>query len=536
MNSKKKYGFLIILVFIAFGGFIYSSLDVYTALRPVESVLRLIDNNYVNQVDMNKLLDHAIDAMTDSLDAHTTYLRERDYEDLMVHTKGEFGGLGIQISKRGDYITIISPIEGTPAYEAGLIAGDKIVKIDGISTKDMKLDKGVSMMRGKPGTDVTLTISRQELEEEIDFTITRAIIKIKSVPYAGLVKDDVGYIVINSFSRSTPEEVKGALDSLINIGAQKFILDLRNNPGGVLDGAAEVTSFFIERGKEIVYTEGKSPNARDSYRSDNGFYSKYPLVVIVGSSSASGSEILAGAVQDWDRGLLLGSRTFGKGSVQRVYPLAGGRAIKLTIARYHTPSGRCIDRELVEDTTKIYHTRGPLRRKVKGGGGITPDSTLKVRTSPFYGKTYRYEFDFIVDYISKHPDVNNVTPAMIEAFKEKIKKSLEKDTTNIKEVIESFENYPKEEPFTPEMREIFINRIKDYVRSCSGEKASFSEKNWNEALDEIKRGLKIRLAYNKKGLSGMYEASITDDEHVQMAIDIVEKAEDPLDVFSVGKR
>jgi carboxyl-terminal processing protease len=536
MNSKKKYGFLIVLVFIAFGGFIYSSLDVYTAMKPIESTLRLIENNYVNQVDMNKLLDRAIGAITDSLDAHTTYLRERDYEELMVHTEGEFGGLGIQISKRGDYITIISPIEGTPAYEAGLIAGDKIVKIDGVSTKDMKLDKGVSMMRGKPGTDVTLTISRKGLEEEIDFTITRAIIKIKSVPYAGLVRDDIGYIVINSFSRTTEDEVKKALDSLINLGAKKFILDLRNNPGGVLDGAAEVTSFFIEKGKEIVYTEGKSISARDSYRSDNGFYFEYPLVVLVGPSSASGSEILAGAIQDWDRGFLLGSRTFGKGSVQRVYPLSGGRAIKLTIARYHTPSGRCIDKELVEDTTEIYHTRGPLHRKVKGGGGIMPDSTIEVKISPFYGKTYRYEFDFIVDYLSKHPDVNSVTPAMIEAFKDKIRKSLEKDTTNIKEVIESFENYPEDEPFTPEMREIFISRIKDYVKSCSGEKVGFSEKNWNEALDDIKRGLKIRLAYNKKGLKGMYEASVSDDEYVQTAINIVEKAREPLDVFSVGKQ
>jgi len=536
MNSKKKYGFLILLVFVAFGGFLYSSLDVYTAMKPIESTLRLIEHNYVNRVDMNKLLDHAIDAMTDSLDAHTTYLRERDYEDLMVHTEGEFGGLGIQISKRGDYITIISPIEGTPAYEAGLIAGDKIVEIDGVSTKDMKLDKGVSMMRGKPGTNVILTISRKRMEEEIDFTITRAIIKIKSVPYAGLVKDDVGYIVINSFSKTTENEVRKALDSLINLGAQKFILDLRNNPGGVLDGAAEVTSFFIEKGKEIVYTEGKSIGSRDSYRSDNGFYSKYPLVVLVGPSSASGSEILAGAIQDWDRGFLLGSRTFGKGSVQRVYPLSGRRALKLTIARYHTPSGRCIDRELVEDTTEVYHTRGPLHRKVKGGGGITPDSTLKIRTSPFYGKTYIHEFDFIVDYLSKHPDVNSVTPAMVKAFKDKIKKSLEKDTTNIMRIIESFEEYPEDEPFTPEMREEFINRFKDYVKSCSGEEVSFSEKGWNEALDEIKRGLKIRLAYNKKGLKGMYEASISDDEYVQTAINIVEKANKPLDIFSVGKR
>jgi len=531
MVSKKKYGFLFFLVLVAFGAFVYSSLDVFTALRPIENTLRLIDNNYVNEVDMNKLLDRAIEAITDSLDAHTTYLKERDYEDLRVQTEGEFGGLGIQISKRGEYIMIISPLEGTPAYDAGLLQGDKIVKIDGTSAKDMKLDKAVSMMRGKPGTDVTLTISRKSLEEEIDFTITRAIIKIKSVPYAGLVKRDVGYIVINSFSKSTPEEVKAVLDSLIDAGAGKFILDLRNNPGGVLDGAAEVASFFIEKGKEIVYTEGKTMAARDSYRSVNGSYSKYPLVVLVSPFSASGAEIVAGAIQDWDRGYLIGSRTFGKGSVQRVYPLSGGKAIKLTIARYHTPSGRCIDRELIKDTSQVYHTRGPLHRVVKGGGGIVPDSIIKVKISPFYEKIYTYGFDFIVDYLSRHPDVETVTSDMMNAFKDKIKKSLEKDSTNIMEIIESFENYPDDEPLTPEMREEFINRIKDYVKSTSGKAVAFSEKDWNGALDEIKRGLKIRLAYNKKGTKGRYEAAISDDEHVEAALDILREAKNPLDVF-----
>jgi len=540
MNLKKKYGLLIVLVFLAFSGFVYSSLNVITALRSIDNTIKLIDKNYVNEVDITKLLDRAIEAMTDSLDAHTTYLRERDYEDLRVHTEGEFGGLGIQISKRGEYITIISPIEGTPAYDAGLMQGDKITKIEGISTKNMKLDKGVSMMRGKPGTDVTITISRKGLDREIDFTITRAIIKIKSVPYAGMVKENVGYIVVSSFSRSTTNELKVALDSLISEGAEKFILDLRNNSGGILDGAAKVASFFIEKGKEIVYTEGKSENARDSYRSDNGSYSKYPLVVLVSPFSASGSEIVVGAVQDWDRGFLLGSRTFGKGSVQRVYPLPGGRAIKLTIARYHTPSGRCIDKELVEDTTKLFHTRGPLHREVKGGGGIIPDSILEVKSSPFYEKIYSYGFDFIVDYLVKHPNTETVTPHMIEAFKSRVKEQLKKDSTK---TIEYMANYPYVDNLTEEkMKEMmkeFQKSVKEYLREDSkGERKSigFSEKEWNDALNEIKRGLKIRFAYNKKGIKGRYEASISDDEHVQTALGIIEGANIPKDVFSNGKR
>jgi C-terminal peptidase prc len=540
MNLKKKYSFLIFLVFLAFGGFIYSSLNVFTALRSVENTLRLINDNYVNEVDMTELLDRAIEAITDSLDAHTTYLRERDYEDLMVKTEGEFGGLGIQISKRGEYITIISPIEGTPAYDVGLMQGDKIVKIEKASTKDMKLDKAVSLMRGRPGTDVTITISRKGLDKEIDFTITRAIIKIKSVPFAGMVEDNVGYIVVNSFSRSTTEEVKVALDSLISEGAKKFILDLRSNQGGVLDGAAEVASFFIEKGKEIVYTEGKSKTARDSYRSDNGSYSMYPLVVLVSPFSASGSEIVAGAVQDWDRGFLIGSRTFGKGSVQRVYPLPGGRAIKLTIARYHTPSGRCIDRELVEDTTEIFHTRGEMHREVKGGGGIIPDSILKVKYSPFYERIYSYGFDFIVDYLSEHPDVENVTPQMVENFKDKVKNELKKDSTK---TIEYLANYPNFENLSQaemkEMMEQFQKRVQKYLEEDSKEQRKnieFSEDDWNNSLDEIKSGLKIRLAYNKKGTKGRYEASIEDDKHIQAALGIIEKAEIPKDVFSFKKR
>jgi len=537
MNLKKKYSLLILLVLLSFGGFVYSSLNVFTAIRSVEQVLELIRDKYVNEVDMTELLNRAIEAMTDSLDMHTTYLEKQDFENLMVQTEGAFGGLGIRISKRGDYITIVSPMEGTPAYDAGLIQGDKIVKIEGTSTKDMKLDKAVSMMRGRPGTDVTITISRKGLGKEIDFTITRAIIKIKSVPYAGIVKDNVGYISVNSFSRNTPRELETALDSLIAVGAKKFILDLRNNPGGVLDGAAKVASFFIEEGKEIVYTEGKS--VRESYRSDDGSYSKYPLVVLVSPFSASGSEIVAGAIQDWDRGFLIGSRTFGKGSVQRIYRLPADRAIKLTIARYHTPSGRCIDRELVEDTTKLFHTRGKLHREVKGGGGIVPDSILHVEISPFYERIYSYEFDFIVEYIAKHPNVETVTSNMIKEFKSKVKEQIKKDSTKM---IEYLANYPYVENLTQgEMEKMikqFQGSVKEYLKKDSSgarKGIEFSEEEWNNSLDEIRRGLNIWLAYNKKGIKGKYEASIPDDEHIQAALGILKKAKVPREVFS-GKK
>ncbi|MEO0294282.1 MAG: S41 family peptidase [candidate division WOR-3 bacterium] len=533
MEKKKKYSFLVALVIIALVGFIYSSLNVFTAINSIEQVLRIINDNYVNDVDITELLERAIEAIVDTLDSHSSYLKEKDFKDLMIHTEGEFGGLGIQVSKRGEYITIIAPIEGTPAYEAGLLQGDKIIKIDGISTKDMDLDKAVSMMRGAPGTKVTLTISREGMDKPIDYTIVRAIIKIKSVPYAGLIKPNIGYIAINSFSKTTPNELKVVLDSLIDLGANKFILDLRNNPGGILDVAAKVASFFIEKKKEIVYTEGK--NTKDFYYSDDGAYSEYPLVVLVSSFSASGSEIVAGAIQDWDRGLLIGSRTFGKGSVQRIYRLPGNRALKLTIARYHTPSGRCIDRELVKDTTRIYYTKGPLHRKVKGGGGIVPDSVLEIKYSPFFERIYRYSFDFVVEYLAKHPGVEEVTPSMIEAFKSKVKESLKKDSLEFAENIEFLKNFPDTVKLTEDVSREILRRVKEYLQRETGKPIGFSEEEWDKSLNEIKRELKIRVAYNKKGIKGRYEASIPEDEHIQVALKILKTAKTPKDVFSLKR-
>jgi len=483
--NRNKHILLVLLVFLSIGGFIYSSINVFTAMKTMDQVMRLVRDYYVNSVEPEKLLDYAIEAIADSLDAHTTYLDKSDYENLMINTKGEFGGLGIRISKRGDYITIIAPIEDTPAYRAGIMQGDKITAIEGTSTKDMKLNKAVSMMRGTPNTDVTITISRVGIDESIDFTITRDIIKIKSVPYAGIIDKEIGYIRLNSFSKTTSSEIKNALDSLIDQRAKKFILDLRGNPGGVLSDAVETASFFIGRGKEIVYTEGKA--VHNSYNSTNGSYRQYPLVVLVDGYSASGSEIVAGAIQDWDRGLLLGTRTFGKGSVQRIYPLQNKKALKLTIARYHTPSGRCIDRELVDDTTKIYHTMGSLHREVRGGGGIIPDSILPYSTTDLFTKiqTHNIGFNFVVSYTSKHPSTNAVTKAMIEDYKKEVKE---------KEI-------------------------------------EFSKEAWDSSSYYIKRDLERRLAYNKWGSKGMYEAILPKDEHIQTAVEILKNVKVPSDVF-----
>jgi len=485
--NRKKYILLTLLIFFSIGGFIYSSVNVYTAIKTIDQVMRLIRDYYVNPVETEKLLDIAIEAIADSLDIHTTYLKKDEFENLKIHTEGEFGGLGIQIAKRGeDYITIISPIEDTPAYKIGLLQGDKITAIEGISTKDMKLNNAVSMMRGEPGTDVTITISRESIDEPIDFTITRDIIKIRTIPYAGIRDEEVGYIRLISFSKTTSDEMKNVLDSLIEIGATKFILDLRGNPGGILSQAVDIASLFVKKDREIVYTEGKS--IYKSYASTDGSYKEYPIVVLVDGGSASGSEIVAGAIQDWDRGLIIGTKTFGKGSVQRVYPLQNDKAMKLTIARYHTPSGRCIDIELVNDTTKIYHTRGELHREVRGGGGIIPDSILTYESTDLFRKIFdkNIAFDFIVSYASKNSDVESVTPSMIDEFKERVRE---------KEI-------------------------------------AFTEEEWNNSLYLIERDLKFRFADNKWGTKGRYEVLIPNDEHIQTALAILKNVNVPSEVFA----
>lgn len=485
--SKKKFFLLLTLVIFSIGGFIYSSIDVFTSLKTLESVLKLAKQYYVNPVNTEILIDNAIKAIADTLDAHTTYLKESDYKNLMIHTKGEFGGLGIRIAKKGDFITIISPIDDTPAYRAGILQGDKIIAIEGRSTKKMKMNKAVSIMRGKPGTDVDITISREGVEEPMDFTITRDVIKIKSIPYAGLLNDNVGYIKLTAFSKTTSGEMKKALDSLKNKGARKLILDLRGNPGGVLDEAVETASLFLRPGRLIVYTEGKK--FHEQFESRTGGYTKMPLVVLVDAYSASGSEIVAGAVQDWDRGFLLGTRTFGKGSVQRLYPLPNKNALKLTIARYHTPSGRCIDRELVTDTTKTFHTKGNLNRVVKGGGGIIPDSTLLYDFTELFNKIRRKNigFNFIVKYVNEHPDIKSVTPEMLDEFKDVV-----------------MEN-----------------------------EVEFNQAQWDSSSKYIEWDLKRRLAYNRAGLKGMYRSMTSGDIHIETAMNILKKAESVSDVFSM---
>ncbi|MFO7987122.1 MAG: S41 family peptidase [Desulfatiglandaceae bacterium] len=315
---------------------VYENIDIFT------EVLRQVQKNYVEPQDPKSLIQGAIKGMVRELDPHSSFLTKEEHEELMVETKGEFSGIGIEITIKDRVLTVVSPIEGTPAYKAGIQAGDKIIKVEGESTQDMDLLDAVKQIRGPEGTDVKLTIMREGAEKPIEFTITRGVIPIRSVKHHSL-SPDIGYVRVANFQSDTVEDVSSALEELEKGRQLKgLIIDLRNNPGGLLSQAIEVSDLFVDSGI-IVSTKGRGNdhNIKATARI-NKEAREYPIVVLVNGGSASAAEIVAGALQDNKRALVIGTRTFGKGSVQTILPLSDGSGLRLTTARYYTPSGKSI--------------------------------------------------------------------------------------------------------------------------------------------------------------------------------------------------
>ncbi|MFC1593729.1 S41 family peptidase [Candidatus Omnitrophota bacterium] len=318
--------------------------EVYRQIELFTYALTIVQSEYVKEIDAKDLIYGGLKGMLGSLDPHSQFLDPDTYSELKVDTEGEFGGLGIEISIREGLLTIISPLEGTPAWDAGLKPGDNIVKIDDDLTKDFSLTDAVKRLRGKPGTDVTITILRVKEQKLFDVTITREIIQIKEVKDAQVIDDNIGYVRLAAFSENTVSEMKTALSELEDKEVDSLILDLRNNPGGLLDVAEKISELFLESGKVVVSTEGRRLLQNAVYKANaRKPYLNWPMVVLVNEGSASGSEIVAGALQDHKRAIIMGTKTFGKGSVQTVLPLGDGSALRLTTSEYFTPSGRTIN-------------------------------------------------------------------------------------------------------------------------------------------------------------------------------------------------
>lgn len=449
---------LLVIIWLVGGVFIFKATqayavneparsDIYTNLQLFNEVLIKLKQNHVTEPNDEEIIKAAIEGMLSATDPHTTYFTADEFSDFTTSTKGEFGGLGIQIDKKGEYITVVSPIEGTPAYRLGLTAGDRIIRVDGVSVVNANTDEAIKKMRGQVGTKVTLTISRPGIAEPMDFEIIRETIKIKSVPYSFKLDNGVGYIRISQFNESTDKELKAALDTLETQNIRGLIIDLRFNPGGLLDQAIDTVNEFVGPNKLVVETKGRTQSSNRQYFTRFPRKVKdYPIVVLINEASASASEIFAGSLQDWDTGLIVGKPTFGKGSVQQLFPLSNGNGIKITTSYYYIKSGRCIHKEIndkiltgkeVSEEEKlasdkkardrIYYTVNG--REVFGGGGITPDIEIAPDLLTNFGVELRRKntfFNFAVDYMVEHnhhvePDFR-VDDALMQQFLDFVRK------------------------------------------------------------------------------------------------------------------
>lgn len=342
-------GVVLVLAVLAGGWFLQRGVaqeqNVYFQARLFQEVLDHISDRFVDPVDRGGLYDFAIDGMLRSLDdPNSSLLNVSDYENFRIQTEGDYGGVGLEIVSRDDYVTVVSPLPGGPARRVGIQTGDRIVRVDGQSIVGWSTQEAVGVLRGRPGSEVEVTVERPGLDESIDFTIRRDRIELRSVPFAALLDGDVGYIPLDLFRETSAREVRAAADSLRDAGARSFILDLRGNAGGVLDQGVGIADLFLDRNAGVVETRGQRRDQVGTLRAPgDDRYPEVPLVVLVDRGSASASEIVAGSLQDHDRALVVGTTTFGKGSVQSLFSLTGGNVLKLTTARWYTPRGRSIE-------------------------------------------------------------------------------------------------------------------------------------------------------------------------------------------------
>ena len=389
----------------------------------INEVYRHLITHYVDNFDLDAFTKESINNMLMDLDPYTIYLENEEKSGIEMLTRGKYGGVGIQIGRREKQLTVISPMENSPAKRAGILSGDKIIAIDGEETEDLSMDAAAKMIRGERGTKVILRIFRFGESEPIDFALVREDIKVKDISYSGIIDDNTGYIRLTRFSKNSDLEMKKALKDLMEQELTGIILDLRDNPGGLLNAAVNILDLFIKKGETVVWTEGKTNKSKRKYESkhDPLVPNDVNIIVLVNQGSASASEILAGTLQDLDRGVVIGRSTFGKGLVQTVYSIDKDRSLKITTAKYFIPSGRLIQKpgylpdELLADTTKmdsIFYTKGG--RMVSGGGGITPDHIVELeKVSPILSASWRNGLFF--NFVQKHKtDYSSLADAKID--------------------------------------------------------------------------------------------------------------------------
>ena len=517
--------------------------EVTSQIKLFGEIYRGVNLQYVDPVNPEQFVKAAIDGMLGTLDPYTVFFEPEQTGELDIITQGEYGGVGIEIGLRGGdkALTVIAPIEDTPAARKGLHAGDLIIAVDGKSTKGFSTADASKAIRGPNGTEVTLTILRQGFEKPMDYTLTREAIRIHDVTYSGILEsDNIGYIKLSRFSSHAGEELTAALKNLMANKPSGLILDLRSNPGGLLPSAVDVSQQFLNPGAEIVSTKGRSPRTiREFDASGIPLASEISLVVLVNGGSASASEIVAGALQDHDRGVILGTPTFGKGLVQSVLTLSSGAALKITTARYYTPSGRLIQKDRKREDEMVILDEDPTSemmadsathdstatkyitdagRPVFGGGGITPDIILEpARIDPPIVEMYRRDmfFEFVQSWLTTHenPKSFDVSDEMLQQFYLYLSEKNYTPPTLGSRELESLRELGKRDTLGSE----FFNSL-DQVEVQL--KTKFDSSN-PRIRDGIRRGLKMELASVQGGLTARIKASFDYDNQLAEAIKVI---------------
>ena len=500
-----KYILFIILGAVILWGFKSDSArDQFQKMKTLTQIIRLVSENYVEDIDMNEILEGAIIGLLDKLDPHSSYIPSEQFELINEQFDGAFEGIGIEFNILEGYITVISPIPGTPSERAGLQTGDKIVRINDESAYKITQKDVLEKLRGPKGSSVNVTISRPSLEDNFVVTLIRDKIPIVSVMASFMMDAEIGYIKVNRFSRTTASEINESLTKLENEGMKQLLLDLRNNGGGMMDQAINIVDMFISSRDTILFTKGKVRGSNEVYRARKSIYDKkYPVIVLINRGSASASEIVSGAFQDLDRGLVVGETSFGKGLVQRQYPLMDGSAARITIAKYYTPSGRLIQRpykniddyytDLGKDNREANDSTlaerptfiTPKGRTVYGGGGITPDIYSEVEL----------DFNESTRELLSNPD------RLTFKFAENLKGAVEKEYQDYK----SFSKY-----YTiPEKR---------FLKWLNNQEIEFEPSELKENWAYIENRILSNLASSIWGKQYLYKKLLDTDEQVQEAI------------------
>ena len=499
-------------------------------LEIFNNVYKELNTYYVDDTEPGKLMKEAIDAMLKELDPYTQYIPESEIEDFRFQTTGQYGGIGSLIRKVGDYVMIAEPYKGFPADKSGLKIGDKIIKIDGVSMKDKSVEDVSKLLKGEPGKKVNISVSRINKSDIIKIPVTREKIKISSVPYSGLI-DDIGYVKLNRFTRNCSNEVKNAIIKLESEKELKgIIIDLRMNPGGLLNEAIKLCNIFIEKNTKIVETKGRNSDWNKVYKTKSSAYNtEMPVVVLVNQGSASASEIFAGTLQDLDRGIVIGNKTFGKGLVQQTRKLDYNSQLKLTVAKYYTPSGRCIqeinysdEKQTLPDSLRTeFKTKN--KRSVFDGGGVDPDIIIKEDSIPkiiFNLIQQQLIFKFGNFYSSNFSDIGSldefeITEEIYDLFKEYIEKEEFQFETLSDEKIDDLEETLLFEGYNVKLEKTgLLKKIKEEILRLKNQDINKYKK---EISKIILQDIIVRYYYNE----GRIKSSLKEDKAILNAINIL---------------